>query len=411
MSAVDSVPDLMSVVADPRNLALDGRITDTDSHEMIPTHYWDECFGEVGVELGKIMEHHPSANTLYLPDITGDEAAIDFDSVWATKGPRAPSAIDMARRPAVLDQMGIKRQLVFPTFALAAVIMACDPDAHLQFGYDPATIDRMDFARRAIDSHNRWAGRMAREVDTDRLRVVGVGYAETAAQLISQTEAMIDDGIRAIWIPGALPPGGLSPADKELDPFWKACADANVSVTLHIGTEFSFVRTHAWSRGVPEFVPANTSSIEFPIEPYRGATMHFTQENFLVAMILGGVFERFPTLRFGVIECAAHWVGPLAESIDIWGEEFARRLTKTLSMRPSEYLARNVRVNPYVFEPVDRYYDRYPELGSVYCYSSDFPHREGGLYSRQTFFEKMSRFADETLEKFFVTNGQLLMPD
>ena len=33
---------------------------------------------------------------------------------------------------------------------------------------------------------------------------------------------------------------------------------------------------------------------------------------------------------FGVIECAAHWVGNLAEKLDHWGTQFERRLSKAL---------------------------------------------------------------------------------
>jgi hypothetical protein len=35
-------------------------------------------------------------------------------------------------------------------------------------------------------------------------------------------------------------------------------------------------------------------------------------ENYLVRMVLGGVFERFPRLRVDIIECAADLTGCMA---------------------------------------------------------------------------------------------------
>ena len=80
-------------------------------------------------------------------------------------------------------------------------------------------------------------------------------------------------------------------------------------------------------------------------------------------------------------------------------------------MKPSEYINRNVRVTPFVFEPVDSYFQRYPHLADTFCYSSDFPHREGGTDSFRKFASNLAA-TDETLrEKFFVTNGGWLLPE
>lgn len=384
---------------------------DLDSHEMVPTHMWPELFGPAGAVLGPLVEHRPTLNTVARPDIVGDAAPITPSSVWEMKGPGAPSAIDLGRRPAVMDVMGVERQLVFPTFALLGMMLAFNPDAHVNFGYDPAGIDRLAIAREVVAAHNAWAGRLTTEVDARRMRVVGVALGETVDSLMAETRDALAHGIRAMWIPSGVPPAGLSPGDERLDAFWAMCAAADVPVVLHIGTEFALLRTNAWATGVPAFTPSQNSSAEFPVEPYRGATLHMTQVNFLTAMILGGVFERHPTLRFGVIECAAHWVGPLAEGLDLWAKEFASRFAGVLTMRPSEYLARNVRVTPFVFEPVDDFLRRHPDLSTVYCYSSDYPHREGGAYSVQTFSDRLADFDDVTRQRFFTENGRWLLPD
>jgi predicted TIM-barrel fold metal-dependent hydrolase len=167
-----------------------------------------------------------------------------------------------------------------------------------------------------------------------------------------------------------------------------------------------------WSANVEVFKPSFKSTMEFIIEPLSCVTLHYAPDNFLAAMILGGVFERHPTLRFGVIELSATWVGPLAERLDLWAKEmFSPRFSKVLSMRPSEYLARNVRVTPFYFEPVAQYFERYPHLTDVYCYSTDYPHFEGGKESKRLFAEALGGVSPDLRDKFFYRNATLLLPE
>jgi hypothetical protein len=60
---------------------------------------------------------------------------------------------------------------------------------------------------------------------------------------------------------------------------------------------------------------------------------------------------------------------------------------------------------------VGDYFRRYPHLSSVYCYSSDYPHVEGGKYAKQIFSDKLEGLPDEIYENFFVRNGELLFPE
>jgi hypothetical protein len=88
----------------------------------------------------------------------------------------------------------------------------------------------------------------------------------------------------------------------------------------------------------------------------------------------------------------------------------AQRMSQTLSMKPSEYLARNVRVTPFHFEPVASYFERYPELASSFCYSSDYPHVEGGKHQRAHFVDQLRPLGDDIVEMFLRTNGEWLLP-
>jgi predicted TIM-barrel fold metal-dependent hydrolase len=390
-------------------------VVDVDAHEMIPLQMWPETFGDAALNFTQVCTDFSlvadlDENTVDRPDIFGDQMEIDETSVWEVRGPDAPGAIDLSRRTQVLDVMGVDRQLIFPTFALAGMILRYDPKADRIFGLDSVKVDRQTLGTEVVTAHNDWALRTGKAFDADRVRVVGVLMPDSLEVLMSEAERLVSGGIKAVMLPAGIPPADVSPADRALDPFWRLMAEANVPVLLHIGTEFPLLASKAWGRNVPEFAPSFNASIEFPIEPYWGATLNFTHENFLTTMVLGGVFERHPMLRFGCIEVGAQWIGPFAERLDLWAAQFGRRFVDSLSMRPSEYLNRNVRVGPFVFEDVKSYFDRYPHIADVYCFSTDYPHKEGGRHSKRTFAEKLADVDPVYHDKFFSSNGEWIVP-
>ncbi|GAA5063628.1 putative TIM-barrel fold metal-dependent hydrolase [Thermocatellispora tengchongensis] len=391
-------------------------IVDVDSHEMAPLELWGEVFGEEIArrvnEVGFEIHTRARANSLSVPGLTGDTTPITQETVWRLKGATAPSAIDLRRRPDVLDEMGITRQLVFPTFGLFALLLVNDPNAHVWLGFDPSRVDAGELGRMGVAAHNDWAAGITKST-SDRIRPVGIVLTDTSVEsMVEQARSAIERGIRALMIPANIAPAGTSPANPELDPFWSLVAEADVPVTIHLGTDFGFLSSSAWSKGVEVFHPSDKSSIELPIEPYRATTIHFCAENMISTMVLGGVFERHPALRFGAIEFAAGWMGPLAERLDCWAEsQFRSRLAGTLSMRPSEYIARNVRVTPFYFEPIARYFERHRDLWSVYCYATDYPHVEGGKDSRAVMEAALASLPGSAREQFFARNGELLLPE
>lgn len=389
---------------------------DVDSHEMIPMHMWGEVFGEAASEFvallqrAEAMKSERAENSLVRPDIVSDSVEANLENVWSIRGPGAPSAVDLGRRTEVLDVMGVERQLVYPTFGLVGVFLRYHPNAHTHMGYDPEGVDRQALGSAAIRAHNDWCVNTMMETWGDRVRPVAILEADSLEQMMTDTENLLSRGVRAFMLPNGMPPAGLSPADRALDPFYRLLASAAVPLTFHIGAEFSLLASQSWGANVPEFVPSIGSSLEFPIQPFWASTMHFASDNFLTAMVLGGVFERHPDLRCGSIEVGASWIGPLADRLDVWAKEFHRRFDGALTMKPSQYINRNVRVAPFHFEDVASYFERYPNVSDVYCFATDFPHREGGRWAKQTFAENLRAAPPEIRQKFFIDNGQWLLP-
>jgi predicted TIM-barrel fold metal-dependent hydrolase len=389
------------------------RILDADSHEMAPSHFWGPRFGPAAGEIADLILEPLKAhrgNELYSPDLTTDTTPMTPESVWFTKGVTAPGAFDFQRRVEVMDQMGVRRALVFPMFATVASELIVGEEDRIRnvLGLTGSAQAIRDLGRAALDGYNDWAA----ATTSDRIRCVAYLVADgTVETLAGQVEDLIRKGIRAINIPHGVPPAGLSPADPALDELWALLEKHNVPLVTHIGNEQGFITSMAWKRA-PAFRRVKVDREEFGLEPYSFATLHYAAENFLSVLILGGVFERFPGLRVGMMEQGCSWLGPLADNLDMWAREvYPVRLKRIISMLPSEYINRNVRVSAFnEFEQVQRQFERYPQLSGSYCYSTDYPHLEGGKDSKRKMYEQVAPLGEEVLEKFFVTNAELVLP-
>jgi predicted TIM-barrel fold metal-dependent hydrolase len=129
----------------------------------------------------------------------------------------------------------------------------------------------------------------------------------------------------------------------------------------------------------------------------------------LAVLIFDGILERFPRLKFGVIEQGAGWVPGFMRQLDCAQESFARheeRLRK-LSLRPSEYLRRQVRVTPYPAEDVGWIIEQSGE--EICLFSSDYPHVEGGRNPLRRFDESLTRLPESAKRRFFHDNFVDLM--
>ncbi|MCB2078817.1 MAG: amidohydrolase family protein [Novosphingobium sp.] len=395
------------------------RTVDIDGHEFAPPHLWGEVFGPVAARLADVCAPFIQAmgeDYINRPGQAADDAAMTYENVWTMRHTGAPGAFDMHRRLEAMDLMGVSRQLIFPSYGLWGQILSTPEGGGpiaagmRQFLGGISADESRELGFAATDEWNDWCVRTT-ALAPDRLRPVGMFKApRDAADLIGQAHGLINRGLKAVLINTGEPLAGLSPASPELDPFWSLMTENDIAVTAHVGSDLGFLNSSAWSEA-PAFAP-NKLSFELGFEPYSLASTHLPVEHFLMIMVLGGVFERHPALRFGAIELGAHWLGPLADNLDMWAEKvFARRIADTLSMKPSAYLARNVRVTPHcIVEPVDTFFRRYPDLASCYCYSTDYPHIEGGQHIDRKMHDLLAQLGEDVLERFFVENGEWLLP-
>ncbi len=291
-----------------------------------------------------------------------DDAAYrarDEAEITLRKGFSALGAFDKSERPAAVDHLGVASQLVFTTGGLGP-LAASDRSGNLDEAYGIAR------------AHN---GAMVDFCNVDRrlLPVLYVPFGDIERAIKAADEA-IAMGAAALMIPSACPQHH-SPSHVGFDPLWSRAQDAGIPVVFHVGGGKAMDATYK-ANGLP------------PVKDFIGGDGNFTSVSYmyisespmqsLAAMIIDGVFERFPRLKFGVIEMGAAWVPGWMRSMDSAAEAFRKSEARlrNLSLKPSEYVQRQVRVTPYPHEPAGWIIKN---AGADVClFSSDYPHVEGG---------------------------------
>lgn len=236
-------------------------------------------------------------------------------------------------------------------------------------------------------------------------------------EALAELRRVIDLGARGVLLPCAEPPAGTSPASPVWDDFWRMLEESETPALIHIGAG-GLASGEADDPMLPSRQWADAPALRaiFPDQPggeerfgpFFIVVAHLAAEVYLTCLLMGGVFERFPGLRFGAIEFGAGWLGPLCERLD----RHAALLTKVgvdHPMLPSEYARRNVRVTPQWTEPVDTLIERHG-LRECYVFNTDYPHIEGGRHPVESFLEMTERVGGDYSRQFFVENGRLLFP-
>jgi predicted TIM-barrel fold metal-dependent hydrolase len=400
-----------------RHLA--GRILDTDTHEAMPAQVWGREIDSVMQDLADhwlncgtdstMEKNHPNVR-----GYTADQQPIDPAKIWATKGCASPGASDVRRRIEVMDIMGVSRQLMYPGAGLYAhYLVYLDPSYGFASDVTAKRPDLKAYGYEAVKAYNQWGVKVAR--CSDRVRPVLPVVGETFQELLDNTQSLVSDGIRAVWMLAGKPPGGISPAHPEFEAYWDLLEKNKVTLCFHGGLESKIFGTDAWW-DVPAFQGYKVFG-EFRLDPWSMAHTHTPIRNFLLTMLLGGVFDRHPMLRVSITEAGADWVGHLCDHLDLWHAQdlggvvvAGSRTTYRLPEKPSVYIKRNVRVTPFCFEPVDKYIRQY-DLGGVLCFSSDYPHVEGGFDPANRNYERVKPFGEEMVEKFFVKNAEWVLPE
>ncbi len=315
----------------------------------------------------------------------------EADEIMNRKNFAATGSFIAKDRPRALDLLGFSSQLVFNTF-------------HNRRLRDWEHSGDVALAYGTARAHNRGMVEFC-SVDPRLLPTCYVPLVDFSLA-VAMAEEAIDMGAAALLVASGCPPGH-SQSHVDLDQVWARAEEAGIPVVFHVGGTGDLIDPNHFLNGLP--VPADFHGGEenFRSVDYMGIPWPPAQA--LATMIFDGVLERFPTLRFGVIEQGAIWVPSWERQMESAFEAFERheeRLRK-LSLRPSEYVRRQVRFTPYPTEDVGWIIE---QSGPDVCmFSSDYPHVEGGRHPIGRFEASLGEADESTRSSFYCNNFLDLM--
>ena len=294
-------------------------------------------------------------------------------------------------RSEALDLLGVQSQLVFPT----------SPNVWLE---SLEHGDDIDMLYSVAEATNR------AQIDfcSDDKRLLPVTYIPLANidRSIEIAKLAIQSGSSALLIPWACPKNH-STSHIGFEPVWSMAEESGIPILFHVGSaDFVLPKAHSLN-GMPKVKDFHGGEENFRSISYMAISSGPMQA--LSLLILDGVLERHPHLKFGVIELGSVWVPGFMKQLDSAFEAFSRHEERlqSLSLKPSEYINRQVRVTPYPTEPTGWVIK---EAGNdIFMFSSDYPHVEGGRNPLARFEKSIEGISHEAQDKFFRLNFENLM--
>jgi predicted TIM-barrel fold metal-dependent hydrolase len=288
-------------------------------------------------------------------------------------------------RPEALDHLGFASQLMFTTWFLGLMDLELKDDVDLTHAVARA------FNRAMVDFCS---------VDRRLLATCYVPLADFAGAEAVARDA-IELGAKGLLIPSRCP-RGHSPSHVGFDPLWAVAQEAGLPILFHVGGGGQLLSPDYFKNGLP------------PVPDFHGGDGNFRSIDYmaipnppmqtLAALIFDRVLDRFPRLKFGVIEQGASWLPGWMRMLDSAHEAFFKneeRLQK-MTLKPSEFVRRQVRVTPYPAEDTGWIIANSGE--EICMFSSDYPHVEGGRNPMKRFGASLARSTESEKRRFYRDN-------
>lgn len=267
-------------------------------------------------------------------------------------------AWDGAMRNKVIDADGVAAEVLFPD----GITEMNAPPFGAGLGLRPWGVDpELQWA--GARAHNRWMAEFCKEDPVRRIGLAIVLMLYDVDEALSEVKWAHENGLRGILIPALM--GDKDPYNHpKYYPIWAYCQEHRMVVHTHSGPspDYNFdlpgavgvyLTEFAWWAGRP-----------------------------LWHLIFGGVFERFPQLKFVLTEVSEFWIPHLLEMMDVRAsvKHTSGKLgdfRSNLTMAPSEYFKRNCWVGASALFDEGSTAVRH-EIGiRNVMWGTDYPHPEG----------------------------------
>jgi predicted TIM-barrel fold metal-dependent hydrolase len=301
---------------------------------------------------------------------------------------------DSERRWRDMESDGVVAEVIFPNtippFFPSFVLFAPPPTAD-------------DYPRRlaGIRAHNRWLADFVAECP-DRRAGIGQIFVNDLDDAIADARWIKEHGLRGgVLLPNFGPDiTWLKPYfDPSYDPLWAALQELDLPINVHGGTGTPI---YGDLHGVGGLIQLSEAT--------------FFSQRPLVHLLLGGMFERFPRLKFVITELGCHWAPGLLHRLDDIVRNLKSQATGELRfaegtvtpLLPSEYFGRNCWLG--VSQPRVSDIEAARLLGpDRIMWGNDYPHDEGTFpFTRETLRQVFAGASASELRAVLAENAAAL---
>jgi predicted TIM-barrel fold metal-dependent hydrolase len=342
------------------------KVADSDMHVLEPPDLWQRHIdpawkhaAPVGLtELPRDMRVKVKSHVLLrlgpVRPMTGASAGpwkSEQEQAYASAEARGWDATSQVE---AMDEEGLDRAVLFPSRGLFVLGL----DSPQVMGADGL---EAEFAAAIARGYNDWLHGYCGHDPTRLLGAAMVAPHDVGAAVAETRRSVERLGFRAIFLaPGCV---GRRPwHDRYYDPLWAECERLDIPVTFHGGGQ-------TWLK--PDF------SLEVLDKLMMWHTFGQPLGCMMVAVCFtaGGVLERFPRLRVGLLEGNCGWAPWLFHRLDEHWEWLGRHEAPELTRKPSEYFRTNCFLAVEADEQPVRYYlDWFGDENLVF--STDYPHAD-----------------------------------
>jgi len=312
----------------------------------------------------------------------------DYNEKWRSGNEnKLAAAWDSNLRIEVIDDDGVAAEVLFPD----GITERNAPPFGAGLGLKPWGVDpELQWA--GARAHNRWIAEFCQMLPLRRIGLAVVPMLYDVEQAVEEVEWAHDNGLQGILIPALM--GDYDPYNHpKYDPVWQTCEERGMVVHNHSGPspDYNFELPGAMGIFLVEFA-------WWAARP-------------LWHMVFGGVFEKFPKLKYCLTEVSEFWVPSMLEMMDVRAsvKHTSGKLgnfRSNLTMKPSEYFDRNCWLSASALFDEGSTAVRHDIGMDNIMWGTDFPHPEGCWpHTRERMLRYMTGIPEDELTKMLGANA------
>lgn len=303
-----------------------------------------------------------------------------------------PSCSQAGPRLEIMDMQGIWAQILYPNvlgFGGQGRMLADGSNAVPTIDTDLRLISTQIYNDAGAEMQERTGGRLLPQALLPWWDI---------KEAVREAERCVDMGMTGVNINSDPHRNGMTDlSDEYWHPLWELCSDKGLPINFHIGSSDS---SNSW------FGSAPWPSFDTSQKLAMGSAMMFIANSQVIGnIIISGLLERFPKLKFVSVESGVGWLPFLLEALEYQISEAGANIDNRYSMTPLEYFQRNI-FACFWFERQDfAYVTRRLGVDNV-MFESDFPHPTC-LYPDPlaSAHKSLEGFTDEEKAKVLSTNA------